>query len=426
MLTQFVSHTQKQIKGRARAMVVVRSRKHCVLYQQEMVKQMMDLRLPFSCLVAFSGSINHESKDHTESSLNTENGLQNSVSIPDGLKDPRFRILIVSNKFQTGFDEPLIHTMFVDKKLGGVQCVQTLSRLNRKTSGKTDTFVLDFVNEPDEIIEAFQPYYTSTLLTGETDSYKLYELETEIKSFHLFTKYEVEEFCKIFYSEREGDAALQPFLNRAVEKWQEIEVEEKREEYRSLINSYCRLYSYISQIMDFTDIELEKLFIFLKYLKKKLPKRKGSSIDVTDAIDLDSLRIQKIGEMKLSLENKQGELDPLTEGGAKGTEPEEVDLLSEIIRRVNDVHGLNLKDEDRIHLNNVYVRMSQSEEVQKVMGGDNSKANKKQFWNEMMSKMFLEYVNDNFDFYKMVESPQNKPVFLDTMYQHFKRSGVSK
>ena len=426
ILTQFVSHTQKQIKGRARAMVVVRSRKHCVLYQQEMVKQMMDLRLPFSCLVAFSGSINHESKDHTESSLNTENGLQNSVSIPDGLKDPRFRILIVSNKFQTGFDEPLIHTMFVDKKLGGVQCVQTLSRLNRKTSGKTDTFVLDFVNEPDEIIEAFQPYYTSTLLTGETDSYKLYELETEIKSFHLFTKYEVEEFCKIFYSEREGDAALQPFLNRAVEKWQQIEQEEKREEYRSLINSYCRLYSYISQIMDFTDIELEKLFIFLKYLKKKLPKRKGSSLDVTDAIDLDSLRIQKIGEMKLSLENKQGELDPLTEGGAKGTEPEEVDLLSEIIRRVNDVHGLNLKDEDRIHLNNVYVRMSQSEEVQKVMGGDNSEANKRQFWNEMMSKMFLEYVNDNFDFYKMVESPQNKPVFLDTMYQHFKRSSVSK
>ncbi|MCP1384062.1 type I restriction endonuclease subunit R [Runella salmonicolor] len=422
MLNQFVHHTQKQIRGRARAMVVVRSRKHCVLFQQEMVKQMKALRLPYSCLVAFSGSISHEGTDHTETTLNTENGSQNNVSIPDALKDPRFRILIVSNKFQTGFDEPLIHTMFVDKKLGGVQCVQTLSRLNRKTNGKIDTFVLDFVNEPEEIVEAFQPFYTSTLLTGETDSYKLYELETQIKSFHLFTKYEVDEFCKLFYSERQSDEVLQPFLNRAVDKWAEIEDDDKKEEYRSIINSYCRLYSYISQIMDFQDAELEKLFIFLKYLKKKLPKRKGSNIDVSDSIDLDSLRIQKIGEMKLALEDKQGELDPIAESGSNGKPQEEIDLLSSIIQKVNNVHGIHLKDEDKIHLNNVYVRMSQSPEVQKVMAGDNSEANKKQFWTEMMSKFFLEYINDNFDFYKTVEAASNKPIISDMMYQHFKKS----
>lgn len=426
MLNQFVHHTQKQIKGRARAMVVVRSRMHCVLYQQEMVRQMQALRLPFSCLVAFSGSINHEEAEHTEASLNTANGLQSGVSIPDGLKDPRYRILIVSNKFQTGFDEPLIHTMFVDKKLGGVQCVQTLSRLNRKTNGKTDTFVLDFVNEPEEITEAFQPYYTSTLLTGETDPYRLYELDTKIKSFHLFTKYELDEFCKLFYSERASDEALQPYLNRAVEKWQDIEAEDKREEYRSLINSYCRLYSYISQIVDFRDIELEKLFVFLKYLKKKLPKRPGASIDVTDAVDLDSLRIQKIGEHQLSLTDTQGELDPMAESGTKGAGEEETDLLSVIIKKVNEVHGINLKDEDRIHLNNVYVRMSQSAEVQKVMEGDNSEANKKQYWSEMMSKIFLEYINDNFDFYKTVESADKKPIIADMMYQHFMRGSQPK
>jgi type I restriction enzyme R subunit len=419
ILNQFIHHTQKQIRGKARAMVVVRSRKHCVLFQQEMVKQMRELRLPYSCLVAFSGSILHEGKEHTESSLNTENGLQNSVGIADGLKDPRYRILIVSNKFQTGFDEPLIHSMFVDKRLGGVQCVQTLSRLNRKASGKTDTFVLDFVNEPDEIIEAFQPFYTSTLLTGETDSYKLYELDTQIKSFHLFTKYELDEFCRLFYAERKSDEALQPYLNRAVEKWLAIEQVEQREEYRSIINSYCRLYSYISQIMDFQDAELEKLFIFLKYLKKKLPRRAGSSIDITDAIDLDSLRIQKQEELKLSLEDKQGEIDPMAESGAKAQEAEEKNLLSEIIRKVNEVHGINLKDEDRVHLNNVYLRMSQSNEVKKVMDGDNSEANKRQFWSEAMSRIFLEYINDNFDFYKTVESPDKKPIIADLMYQHF-------
>lgn len=421
MLNQFVNHTQKQIRGRARAMVVVRSRKHCVLFQEEMVKQMKDLRLPYSCLVAFSGSIHHEGSEHTEASLNTDNGLQHNVSIPDGLKDPRFRILIVSSKFQTGFDEPLIHTMFVDKRLGGVQAVQTLSRLNRKASGKIDTFVLDFVNEPEEIVMAFQPFYTSTYLSGETDSYKLYELDTAIKKFQLYTKFEVDEFCKLFYTERTSDEKLQPTINRVVERWQAIEDESKREEFRSVINSYSRLYSYISQIMDFQDKELEKQFIFLKYLKKKLPKRQGSTIDITDSVDLDSLRIQKIGEMKLSLEDKEGSLDPMSDSGTKGTQPEEIDLLSEIIRKVNEAHGLNLKEEDKVHLNNVYRRMSQSEEVQKVMQGDNSEANKKQYWNDMLSKFFLEYVNDNFDFYKTVESPDKKPIIADLMLRQYLR-----
>ncbi|MFN8431712.1 MAG: DEAD/DEAH box helicase family protein [Spirosomataceae bacterium] len=419
MLNQFVNHTQKQIRGKARAMVVVRSRKHCVLFQQEMVKQMKVLKLPYSCLVAFSGSITHGGAEHTESSLNTANGLQHNVSIPDGLKDPRFRILIVSSKFQTGFDEPLIHTMFVDKRLGGVQAVQTLSRLNRKATGKVDTFVLDFVNEPSEIVEAFQPFYTSTYLSGETDSYKLYDLDTTIRKFQLYTKYEVDEFCKLFYMERSSDELLQPPINIVVERWQAISNVSEREEFRSVISSYCRLYSYIAQIMDFQDKELEKQFIFLKYLKKKLPKRDSSSIDITDSVDLDSLRIQKIGEMKLALEDKEGTLDPMSESGTKGTQAEELDLLSEIIRKVNEVHGLNLKEEDKVHLNNVYKRMTQSEEVQKVMKGDNSEANKVQYWNDALSKIFLEYVNDNFEFYKTVESPDKKPIIAELMLRQF-------
>jgi type I restriction enzyme, R subunit len=424
ILNQFVSHTQKQIGGRARAMVVVRSRKHCVLFQQEMIKQMKALRLPYSCLVAFSGVIKHNGVDNTESSLNTTNGLLPNVSIPDGLKDPRFRILIVSSKYQTGFDEPLVQAMFVDKRLGGVQAVQTLSRLNRKTQGKTDTFVLDFVNEPEDIVMAFQPFYTSTYLSGETDSFKLYELDTEIKKYKLYTKYEVDEFCKLFYTPRKTDELLQVPINRIVDRWKEIDEEAVREEFKSVISSYTRLYGYIAQIMDFTDKELEKQYIFLNYLKKKLPKRKGESIDIINSIDLDSLRIQKIGEMKLTLNDEEGTLDPMSESGKKGTAPEELDLLSEIIRKVNEVHGLNLKEEDKIHLNNVYARMSQSKEVQKVMNGDNTDANKKQYWDDMLSKFFLEYVNDNFDFYKTVESPDKKPIIADLMLQQFLRGKV--
>jgi len=261
ILQQFVGKTSRTINGKGRAMVVVRSRYHCVLFQQEMKRQMKEMGLPYSVLVAFSGTVEDGTRDAgrgtvkdgmrevTESILNKENGLQNMVSIADGLKDPRYRILIVSNKFQTGFDEPLLQAMFIDKKLSGVQCVQTLSRLNRTCSGKTDTFVLDFANDTSEVIEAFQPFYTSTELAGETDPNKLYDLETKIRGFNLFTKYMVDEFCRLFYNERESDEMLQPVLNRVVEKWNEIADPALQNEFKSLIQSYVRLYGYISQII---------------------------------------------------------------------------------------------------------------------------------------------------------------------------------
>lgn len=424
MLKQFTEHTHKKIGGKARAMVVVRSRMHCVLYQQEMLKQMKDLRLPYSCLVAFSGSIELAKEQVTENSLNAENGLGSKVSIPDGLKDPRFRILIVSNKYQTGFDEPLMHTMFVDKRLGGVQCVQTLSRLNRTTKGKTDTFVLDFINKPDEIITAFQPYYTTTELTGETDSYKLYQLDEDIRAYNIFTSYEVDEFCKLFLAKTTSDAALQQFLNEPVRRWSGLSEETHREEFKSLINSYCRLYSYISQIIDYEDINLEKLFIFLSFLRKKLPKRKGSTIDISDEVNLDSLRIQKIGEMNLELEDRTGELAPISEGTGGGSGEEETEYLSEIIKKVNDRFGMNLSEEDKIRLNNVYKRIISDEQILKVMQGDNSESNKRQFFEESKSKIVLEYLNDNFEFYKNIESSQHKAIITDIMYQQFKRGNT--
>ena len=149
-------------------MVVVRSRLHCVRYKMEFDRQMKELGLPYSCLVGFSGTVfdTDTMKEYTENSMND---LPQGVSIPDGMKDPKYRILIVSNKFQTGYDEPLLHSMYVDKTLRGLQCVQTLSRLNRTTTGKTDTFVMDFVNTSEDILESFQPYYQKTILTGETD-----------------------------------------------------------------------------------------------------------------------------------------------------------------------------------------------------------------------------------------------------------------
>ena len=159
---------------------------------------MKERGLMYSCLVAYSGSINYMGQEHTEGSLNKENGMEGK-DIPSGLKDPRFKILIVSNKFQTGFDEPLMHSMYVDKRLGGVQCVQTLSRLNRTKNGKSDTFVLDFVNDTEDIVDSFQPYFKSTELSGETEPDKLYELQSEIEAFNLFDYDQVDAFCIEFF-----------------------------------------------------------------------------------------------------------------------------------------------------------------------------------------------------------------------------------
>jgi type I restriction enzyme R subunit len=382
---------------------------------------MKELHLPYSCLVGFSGTINYHKREVTEETLNTENGLKSGTKIPEGLKDPRYRILIVSNKFQTGFDEPLIHSMFVDKKLNGVQCVQTLSRLNRTTSGKVDTFVLDFVNNTDDIIKSFQEYYTSTELVGETDPNKLYSLETEIKSFNLFTKYEVNEFCKVFYDEKETDEGLQPILNRVVDKWIEISEKEQKELFKSSIQSYIRLYGYISQIVTFEDIELEKLFIFLKYLNKKLPKDITTRIQISDSIDLESLRLQKMGEHKLSLESRKGELDPIGDG-KKTPEEEELDLLSEIIKKMNEVYGIELSDEHRINFSRVTNQVYQNSELDKVMKGENSEQNKIKKVEEILKTVLLGYVNDQFDFYQKMENPQLIKFMTGELYRNYGKS----
>jgi type I restriction enzyme R subunit len=222
-------------------------------------------------LVGFSGTIFHNGIENTETSLNNSNGMVGN-DIPSSLIEPKFRILIVSNKFQTGFDEPMLCSMYVDKKLGGVQCVQTLSRLNRTKTGKTETFILDFVNETEDIIGYFQPFYTTTELVGETEPDKLYDIEYKIETFQLFNQNKINEFCEEFYRKSDTDERLHPIVDEVVEKWKKLDTEEQKEEFKSTIQSFIRLYSYISQITSFTEIRWEKLYIFLRFLNKKLPK----------------------------------------------------------------------------------------------------------------------------------------------------------
>jgi type I restriction enzyme R subunit len=420
ILNHFVSKTSKKINGRGRGMVVVRSRKHCVLFHEEMVKQMKERHLSYSCLVAYSGSIYHNGRENTETSLNTENGLVRT-SIPNGLKDPRYRILIVSSKFQTGYNEPLLQSMYVDKKLSGVQCVQTLSRLNRTTKGKTDTFVLDFVNDTEEIVNSFQPYYTNTMLTEETDPDKLYDLVYEIEQFNLYTKYQVNEFCKEFYRKSDSDEKLHPIIDVVVDKFKDSLDTEQQDEFKSMIQSYIRLYSYISQISSFTEIEWEKTYVFLRFLNKKLPKGISERLSIIDSVDLDSLRIQMIGESNLSLEDKGGELDPIS-SGVGGMIEDEKELLSEIIEKVNSVYGIELREEDKYYLENVDKKMTENVEMKKVMLGNNSEDVKKDEYKRLFKDSMIDYTGDRMEFYKKVMDDRILPVLVDVMYNNYRKS----
>ena len=418
ILEHFVKHTSKELNGKGRSMVVVSSRKHCVLFQEEMVKQMKQLNLNYSCLVGFSGTIFHNGIENTEMSLNISNGMVGN-DIPLSLKDPRYRILIVSNKFQTGFDEPMLCSMYVDKKLGGVQCVQTLSRLNRTKSGKTDTFVLDFVNETEDIVSSFQPFYTTTELVGETEPDKLYDIEYKIETFQLFNQHKVNEFCQEFYKKTDTDEKLHPIVDEVVENWKKLETEEMKDEFKSTIQSFIRLYSYISQISSFTEVRWEKLYVFLRFLNKKLPKKEGERISILDTIDLGSLRIQYVGKDRLSLEDKIGELDPMSDEGSKTQKEEEKELLSEIIKKVNEVFGIELKDEDKVDLMSVKNKTLLNQELETIMKGNNSYEDKKEEFISVVKDIFSDYYTDKMEFYKKVMDKRVFPMLIDGMFSDY-------
>lgn len=420
MLDHWIEKGSKEIQGRSRGMIVTQSRKHCVRYFKEINKQLEERGMTYKCLVGFSGEVSLDGEKYTESGCNQTIGHDGNV--PFGLKNPKYRLLVVANKFQTGFDEPLIQSMYVDKKLGGVQCVQTLSRLNRTTSGKTQTFTLDFANKTEEIQESFQRFYQSTILDGETDPNRLYDTLREVYDYHLYTQVDVDRFCEVFYDPNRDEGGLHPILDSAVDKFKSIDDTETREDCRSKIQSYIRLYGYLSQIVTFTDIELEKTFVFLKYLNKKLPKRETERFDISDNIDLDSLRIQKTYEKIEGLEEGDTVLEPPDFGGATPVDPI-LDLLSEIINQVNNTYGVNLTDDDKVDIERLKERMSSDPNLEKYMTGDNTEDNKKNYFKEQFDGMMVDYINERFEFYKKMEdNPSVKNMIFKMMYDNYGQS----
>ena len=419
ILEHFTERTEKAIEGKGRAMLVTPSRLHCVRYKLEFDRQMREMGLSYDCLVAFSGTVHDtdNGRDYTEEGMN---GLPPRVSIADSFKSPEYRILIVSNKFQTGFDEPMLQTMYVDKRLDGLQCVQSLSRLNRVAPGKTDTLVLDFVNEPDQVREAFQDYYQTTTLPEETDPNRLYDLQSQLEGFELYDEDQIDRFCHIFYSSDQPDEFLQTILDGVVEKWSELEMNE-RDEFRSILRSYIRLYGYISQLITFTDVGLEKLYIFSRHLNKKLPKRDQPDLqDVLDSVDLDSFRVQITHDsLQLSLEAEDSEVEGIGSDVAAIRDPEQ-DFLSNIIDALNDAYHTDFTGEDKVDIATINQKVNENEELRQVIEGDNTETNKRYKFEQVIDEILLDFVNSKLELYTKLSKPEVNADLKRELYEAYR------
>ena len=410
MLEHFVSQTQKEIQGTARAMLVTRSRLHAVRYKRKFDDIMREMNLPYEALVAFSGTVN-DAENGTENTMNSMNGLEGKISVPEALKLPKYRILIVANMYQTGFDEPLLQTMFVDKKLGGTSTVQTLSRLNRTKKGKDSTMVLDFVNDTEKVQKDFQAYYGSNRmeLEDQTDQNSLYDVLNKIESTNLIYQNELQAFAEIFFRNDDNKEKLQPILNGIVNRYKELP-EEEQEDFKASANDFVRLYRFLSQIISFTDVELEKYYVLLAALYKKLPyKRTSLPVEVLEDVELDSYKLQHQFTADLELESGDNSMTGQKPAGASQPTEDELELLTKIIKVLNDTFGIDLKDEDRVDFFKMKDNVYNNQELMSFFNKNNSKSNIQDKFNDTIDDELLNFIDSKLSLYnKLTEDRVNK------------------
>lgn len=427
MIEHFRQVTMKKIGGKAKAMVVTSSRKHALRYYLEFKDYIKEKGYSdIKPLVAFSGSVidDYYPEGITEAVLN---GF-GEKELPEKFATPEYGVLLVADKYQTGFDQPLLHTMYVDKKLSGVKAVQTLSRLNRTFPGKEDTFILDFANDRETIIESFQPYYELTNMKEATDPNHLYDLKGKMDAVNVYYQSEVDGFAKVFYkpgnTSSKDQGRLYGFIDPAVDRFKGIEQEETQDEFKNSLTSFVRLYSFLSQILPFQDIELEKLYSFGRFLLSKLPKSDYTErLKLDNEVALEYYRLQKIAEGDLVLQVQgQHALDPTTEAGIKRSK-EEKDKLSIIINVLNDKYGTEFTDADRLYFEQIEQALFENDDL-KMRAQNNPIENFKYAFEEVFIQTLIDRMKDNEEIFdKVMENTDFKNDVKDWLtkkiYQRF-------
>ena len=365
----FLSTTANAIGGKGKMMVVTSSRLAAVRYYHEVKRYIQEQGYRnIDVLVAFSGAVKDGDEEYTEPRLNVrKDGSHISEEQTKAEFRDNFNVLLVAEKYQTGFDEPLLHTMIVDKKLRGVKCVQTLSRLNRTCEGKTDTFVLDFVNSAADIQEAFQPFYQETTLSQEVNVDLIYQTQRELRDYQLYTDADIDAFSAIYFSGRKQDAKAQGRMTSALKPVADRyngKTADERYQFRRLLRSFIKWYGYISQVCRMFDKDMQKEYVFGSYLLRLLPNESTTMMDLDGALKLEFYKLEQTFKGVIALKDESGVYDPVGSKGAAS--PEAKEPLEEVIERINQMFNGNFTDADRVVLYALHDRLKEDKKLRKV------------------------------------------------------------
>ncbi len=413
IVDHFTRNTARKIAGQAKAMVVTHSRAHAVLYKQALDEVVREQNLGFGVLVAFSGTVAINERKHTEENMNPPG----TGDIAEAFKNPTQRLLVAANKFQTGFDQPLLHTMYVDKKLGGVAAVQTLSRLNRTFPPlKQDTMVLDFVNDQETIQASFQDYYQRTELEGKTDPNKLYNLKYTLEKAGVFTPEDVAEFVELFVVKKVKSEKLDSFFQHIVENgYQNLAAEHKgtkdyekvkaeaKDKFRKGIARYVKQYRFISQIMTFTDTALEKFYLFAKLLLRKLPYEKQTlPLEVIEMIDMEKYRAQEEQNGHITLKGEDGVLKLPPDDGYRGGKADK-EKIKLIIQKLNKDYGIPFEEADRV-VGAIKQKLEKDEALRAAFKTDSIEFLRRQKLQDSIKEAFLSNADEFLNFMSKTET----------------------
>ena len=405
MVEHFNAVTRHRIGGRAKAMVVTGSRLEAVRYKQGFDRYIAQRGYPIKSLVAFSGAVED---DRAPGVAWTEEQMNEGVrekELPERFAAQEYRILLVAEKYQTGFDQPLLHTMYVDKRLAGIQAVQTLSRLNRTHPFKEDTFVLDFVNDRDEIREAFETYYEGAEMGDEADPARMYAIKEELDASGIYLDEEVARFCEIFFKPRRRRSALDhqamnAVLDRAAarfaESYRDPEREDEAERWRGKAQAFRNLYGFLSQVIPYQDSDLERLYAFLRHLAAKLPRRRsGPAYQFDDEVRLEYHRLQKIGEGSIALgEGAAAPLDGPAEVGSGVAREGEEAPLSELIHVINERFGTDFNEADQLFFDQI-VEAAVADDTLREAAAVNPEHRFELVFGSLIERLFIERMDQN-------------------------------
>ena len=390
----------RKINGKARAMVVTNGVERAIKYFYAIQDYLEKRKSPYRAIIAFSGERNYGGIQVTETTIN---GFP-SAHIAEMFQEDPYRFLICADKFQTGYDEPLLHTMYVDKTLSGIKAVQTLSRLNRAHPKKYDVFVLDFLNNTETIAKAFSSYYRTTILADETDPNKLHDLQSDLDGARVYSAKQVRKFVQLYLKNVERDK-LDSILDQCVEVYRSELAEDEQIEFKRKAKTFVRTYAFLSSILPYNDQSWEELSIFLNFLILKLPSpiEEDLSRGLLETIDMDSYRIEKHSVRKIILEDKDAEIEPIPESRAGGRGEVEIDHLSVIIKQFNDhFGGIEWNDEDRvIHMITKTIPAKVSEDAKFKNARKNSGLeNARIEHNKALERTMIGVVNDDTELFR--------------------------